>query len=84
MTNILNASLKRLSPKVTGINYGEKKPIDFNEFLLPFVMELLELLDKGRDHERKNIKLKILNFILGAPSRTLSNTLTATKVASIA
>lgn len=72
MTNFLNSSVKRLSPKVVGIYYGEKKPADFNEFLWPFVMELLDLLDKGLTHKDKNVKLSILNFVLDAPARTSS------------
>lgn len=70
MTNIVNTSAKRLSPKVIGIYYGEKKPKDFNEFLWPFVMELLDLLEKGIDYDGKKLKIKILNFVLDAPSRT--------------
>ncbi len=70
MTNILNSSVNRLTPKVIGIYLGEKKPKDFNEFLWPFVMELLDLLDEGLDHQGKNVKLKILNFVLDAPART--------------
>lgn len=44
MVNIRNKGFKRQSPKVVGMYLGEKKPQDFNEFLWPFVMELLDLL----------------------------------------
>lgn len=71
MMNIRHDVKKRLRlvPKVIGVYYGEKKPSDFNDFLWPFVMELLDLLDLGIDFKNIQLKLKILNFVLDAPAR---------------
>lgn len=69
--NIRNKLLKkRLTPKVVGVHYGEKKPADFNEFLWPLVMELLSLLEREIEFKDIVLKLKILNFVLDAKART--------------
>lgn len=59
----------RLVPKVIGVYYGDRKPKDFNDFLWPFVMELLDLLNSGIEFNNVQLKLKILNFVLDAPAR---------------
>lgn len=71
MMNIRHSLKKRLRlvPKVIGVYYGEKKLRDFNDFLWPFVMELLDLLDVGIQYGNMQLKLKILNFVLDAPAR---------------
>lgn len=68
MVNIRNKGFKRQAPKVVGMYLGEKKPQDFNEFLWPFVMELLDLLE-GVEFEGRKVALKILNFVLDARAR---------------
>lgn len=70
MVNVRNASRRRLIPKVIGIHYDKKKPSNFNEFLWPFVVELLELLEFGFVSNGAVLNLNILNFVLDAPSRT--------------
>lgn len=70
MMNVRKASQRRLIPKVIGVHYDEKKPSNFNEFLWPFVTELLELLESGFVSNGTVLKLNILNFVLDAPSRT--------------
>lgn len=47
-----------------------KKPADFNDFLWPFVTELLTLLEQGIKVNDIKFALKILNFVLDAPART--------------
>lgn len=69
MINVRNKHCKRQAPKVIGMYLGEKKPKDFNEFLWPFVMELLDMLPKGIEFEGKKVPLKILNFVLDARAR---------------
>lgn len=71
MVNIRHTVKKRLRlvPKVIVVYYGEKKPGDFNDFLWPFVMELLDLLDVGIEYKNMQLSLKILNFVLDAPAR---------------
>ncbi len=59
----------RLVPKVIGVYYGDKKPEDFNQFLWPFVMELLDLIDTGIEFNNVQLKLEILNFVMDAPAR---------------
>lgn len=70
MMNIRKVTKRRLTPKVIGIYYDETKPKNFNEFLWPFVMELLEILESGFVFNEKSLELKILNFVLDAPART--------------
>lgn len=70
MLNVRNVSKYRLVPKVVGIHYDKKKPSDFNDFLWPFVSELLELLDTGFVYNSQVLKLNILNFVLDAPAKT--------------
>lgn len=71
MMNIRQAIKQRLRlvPKVIGVYLGEKKPANFNEFLWPFVMELLDLLQHGIEFKNVVLKLKILNFVLDAKAR---------------
>lgn len=69
MVNIRNASNKRLTPKVIGAYYGETQPKNFNEFLWPFVMELLDILEQGISFNGSILKLQILNFVLDAKAR---------------
>lgn len=70
MLNVRNKKIKYRAPKVVGVHHGEKKPEDFNEFLWPFVMELLDLLDDGIKFKKTKLKLKILNFVLDSQART--------------
>lgn len=70
MMNIRNVTKHRLTPKVIGVHYDIKKPQNFNEFLWPFVMELLEILEDRFVFDGKSLELKILNFVLDAPART--------------
>lgn len=70
MLNVRKASKRRLIPKVVGVHYDQKKPSDFNDFLWPFVQELLELLENGFVANGIVFQLNILNFVLDAPSRT--------------
>lgn len=72
MMNIRNASKYRLIPKVIGVFYDIKKPDNFNEFLWPFVTELLDILENGFVSNGTVLNLKILNFVLDAPARTSS------------
>lgn len=70
MVNVRNVlRKKRLVPKVIGAYYGKTQPQDFNEFLWPFVQELLEILDVGFSFNGSVLKPKILNFVLDAKSR---------------
>lgn len=77
MINIRKASAKRLIPKVIGVYYGLKKMTDFNEFLWPFVQELLDVLDNGMVFNGNVLTPKILNFVLDAPARTSSKAVKA-------
>lgn len=70
MLNVRKASKRRLIPKVVGVYHDKKKPSDFNEFLWPFVQELLELLEDGFVSNGKVLNLNILNFVLDSPART--------------
>lgn len=69
MVNVRNKRIRRQAPKVVGAYLGEKKPADFNEFLWPFVMELLDILDVGILFEGRQVALRILNFVLDAKAR---------------
>ncbi len=69
MMNIRNASKKRLVPKVIGVYYGMAQPFNFNEFLWPFVMELLDILDTGVTFNGSVYNPQILNFVLDAKAR---------------
>lgn len=69
MTNIRNATLRRLTPKVIGVYHGLKKATNFNEFLYAFVMELIDILEHGIVFNEEVVKPKILNFVLDAPAR---------------
>lgn len=77
MMNIRKASVKRLFPKVIGVYYGKKKVEDFNDFLWPFVTELLEILEQGIVFNGVVLTPKILNFVLDAPARTSSKAVKA-------
>lgn len=77
MINIRKATTKRLVPKVVGVYYGKKKMEDFNEFLWPFVQEVLDILDNGFVFNGSVFKPKILNFVLDAPARTSSKAVKA-------
>lgn len=69
--NIRSKKLRRrLTPKVIGVYYGEKKAAAFNDSLWPFVTELLTLLEQGIVVNDVVFALQILNFVLDAPART--------------
>lgn len=70
MMNIRKVTKHRLTPKVIGVFYDKRKPQNFNEFLWPFVMELLDILENGFVFDGKLLDLRILNFVLDAPART--------------
>lgn len=72
MVNVRNKHFKRQAPKVIGMYLGDKQPKDFNDFLWPFVMELLELLSIGIEFNGRTIALKIVNFVLDAKARAAS------------
>lgn len=69
MMNIRKVSKKRLVPKVIGAYYGDAQPQNFNEFLWPFVMEMLEILEEGIVFNGCVFKPQILNFVLDAKAR---------------
>ncbi|KAG4076727.1 hypothetical protein HA402_002014 [Bradysia odoriphaga] len=69
MVNIRKASKRRLVPKVIGAYYGESQLTNFNEFLWPFVMELLDILDNGIPFNGNVLYPRILNFVLDAKAR---------------
>lgn len=70
MMNIRKVTKHRLTPKVIGVHYDIAKPKNFNEFLWPFVMELIDILQNEFVFDGKLLQLKILNFVLDAPART--------------
>lgn len=77
MINVRKASMKRLIPKVVGVYYAKKKMDDFNDFLWPFVQEVLDIIDNGIVFNGSVLKPKILNFVLDAPARTSSKAVKA-------
>lgn len=54
---------------VVGVYNGNQKPENFNEFLNPFVDELIEMIDQSFVIESRVLTLKIRVFILDAPAR---------------
>ncbi len=70
MMNLRKVTKHRLMPKVIGVWYDIGKPKNFNEFLWPFVGELLDILENGYVYNGEVLNLKILNFVLDAPART--------------
>lgn len=58
----------KIRPIVVGIWSGEGKPV-LNEYLQPFVTELLELIENGLSVNGHNFELHIRAFICDAPAR---------------
>lgn len=59
-----------IAPMVVGIFYGNGKPKDVNEFLSPFVDELLPLLESGITINGHTLAISIRCFICDTPARS--------------
>lgn len=61
--------MKELPPLPIGIFLGKTKPADINEYLAPFVNEVIPLLENGYYIKGHFIKIKIRCFICDSPAR---------------
>lgn len=53
-----------------GIYHGEKKPNSIEEFMNPFVLDLLSVMNSGLDVNGSVMKLEINNIICDAPAKS--------------
>lgn len=61
--------MPHIKPMVVGIFLGKSKPLDVNEYLSPFIDELIPILDNGLVVNGHFIRLKIRCFICDSPAR---------------
>lgn len=71
-------NMPHIKPMVVGIFLGKSKPLDVHAFLMPFVEELIPILENGIVINEHSLKLKIRCFICDSPARAFikSNYLT--------
>lgn len=62
-------SFSNLKPMPVGIFFGKSKPTNVNDFLTPFVNELIPILQNGCTVNGHKIKTKIRCFICDSPAR---------------
>lgn len=61
----------KMKPFVVGMYYGENKPVNFDDYLLPFVKELKDLTEsKQVKIGNFNVEIEIGNFIMDTPARS--------------
>lgn len=60
-----------MKPFIVCIWYGEGKPKPANDFLLPFVNELEDIIENGVTINNNIIKIKIRCFLCDTPARSL-------------
>uniref|UniRef100_A0A1B0DGN6 Transposase domain-containing protein n=1 Tax=Phlebotomus papatasi TaxID=29031 RepID=A0A1B0DGN6_PHLPP len=58
-----------IPPKVIAIYQGHGKPSNLNDFLEPFVDEILELIQNGIMIDSKHLRIHIHSFICDSPAR---------------
>ena len=54
-----------------GLYAGPSKPANFNDFLRPFVLEMIDLIENGFDYQGLIIKISLIGFVCDAPARAL-------------
>lgn len=57
-------------PFVVGLFYGKHKPVDFDEFLKPFVDDMNKLMATPQFIHGKHFEIKLGRFIFDAPARS--------------
>lgn len=61
--------MPEIEPMVICVYYGRGKPL-LEEFLMPFVNEIIELLETGMTINNFTVKIKIHCFICDSPARS--------------
>lgn len=67
----ISADFPMIKPFIVSIWYGSGKPSPVNDFLMPFVNELKELLANGVKINNFFIEIKVRCFICDTPARSL-------------